>query len=150
MDDATLEALDSGLEELRRRLRVRLRREMHRSGGEFIGGGMHILSYLVRAGSASPSEIADSLEVRTSTMAAHLDRLEAAGYVRRAPRANGTRVDVRLTPLGEAAHARYLDTRRQVLREVLSPLDEEERVRLADLLGRLGRTAAAQTTGQED
>lgn len=139
MDDPILPRLDGALEELRRRLRVRLRRELHASGGEFVGGGYHILSHLARGGARSPSELADSLEVRTSTMAAHLDRLEEAGYVRRTPRgASGgaARVEVRLTPAGECAYARYLETRQRVLSEVFAGLGPSELAELADLLGR--------------
>ncbi len=145
VDDAILARLDGALEEVRRRLRVRLRRELHASGGEFVGGGYHILAQLARTGARAPSELADSLEVRTSTMTAHLDRLEEAGYVQRLPRqagAGAARLEVRLTPAGEAAYGRYLETRRRVLEGVLGTLQASELATLAELLDRAVRTQA--------
>jgi DNA-binding MarR family transcriptional regulator len=134
--DVVLRQLDGAFEEVRRRLRVRLRREWTKSG-EVVGGGFHILAHLAEHGPRSPSELADSLEVRTSTMAAHLDRLEEAGYVRRVPRGpGGGRVEVRTTPAGEAAYRRYLDKRQEVLRAVLGALAPDEMRTLARLLTR--------------
>jgi DNA-binding MarR family transcriptional regulator len=128
--------LDGALEEVRRRLRVRLRRELRRRG-EYVGGGFPILAQLAGSGPSSPSELADQLEVRTSTMAAHLDRLEEAGYIRRAPRdGGGGRVAVHLTDAGAGALARYVALRREVLREVLAALAPDEVGGLARLLER--------------
>lgn len=128
--------LDGALEEVRRRLRVRLRRELRRRG-EYVGGGFPILAQLAAAGPSSPSELADQLEVRTSTMAAHLDRLEEAGLIRRTPRdGGGGRVAVHITDGGAAALGRYVALRREVLREVLGPLAPDEVRRLAQLLER--------------
>jgi DNA-binding MarR family transcriptional regulator len=152
MGDAILPRLDTSLEEVRRRLRVRLRRELHASGGEFVGGGFQILAQLARAGAQSPSELADALEVRTSTMTAHLDRLEDAGFVRRRPRAAGggaARLEVHITAAGEDAYARYLETRRRVLRDVLAALGETELGALADLLGRAVKDRAATSQSGE-
>ncbi len=144
MDDAILPRLDGAFEEVRRRLRVRLRRELH-AGGDFVGGGFQILSQLSRTGALSPSELADGLEVRTSTMTAHLDRLEEAGFVRRQPRAGGggARLEVHLTEAGRAAYARYLETRQRILREVLAGLEAEDLAHLSGLLERAVRAGAS-------
>jgi DNA-binding MarR family transcriptional regulator len=144
VDDDILRQLDTALEEVRRRLRVRLRRELH-AGGEVAGGGFNILSQLSLTGALSPSELADSLEVRTSTMTAHLDRLEEAGYVRRQPRAGGgaSRLEVHMTEAGQSAYRRYLETRQRLLREVLGGLDPSEIQELCALLERAARAPAS-------
>jgi DNA-binding MarR family transcriptional regulator len=152
LEDDTLARLDAALEEVRRRLRVRLRRELHAVGSEFVGGGFQILAQLTRAGAQSPSELADALELRTSTMTAHLDRLEESGFVRRQPRPAGggaARVEVRLTNAGETAYERYLETRRRVLREVLAGVDAADLRRLADVLGQAAGTDGAIPLAEE-
>jgi len=137
IDEDTLVQLDRDLEDLRRRLRTRLQRD-GASGGPHLGRGFHILAHLIEGGSGagSPTELADTSGVRTSTMAAHIDRLEEAGYVRRSPRDASGRVEVRVTPEGRDAYRRYLEVRQSVLRDILAPLAPAQTRQLADLLAR--------------
>jgi DNA-binding MarR family transcriptional regulator len=140
MDEPILRRLDVALDEIQRRLRVRMRRELQRSGSD-LRGGYAILGQLRRSGPRSPSELADGLEIRTSTMTTHLDRLEASGYVRRLPRdGRPARVEVRLTPEGEAAYVRYLELRQSTLAALLAGLSDADRRTLADLLERAAAT----------
>lgn len=136
LDAAILQLLDTDLEEFRRRLRVRVRRAMRDVQGEGVGSpAFHIVEALVSRGSSSPSELASLLEVRTSTMAAHLDRLVELKWVHREAAATGSnRVRVAVTALGKEAHERYVAARQEVLLEVLRPLTQAQQLCLADAL----------------
>lgn len=133
----SLDVLDSDLEEFRRRMRVRMRRVVRETFGEGPGGGaaFHIIEVLLNHGLLSPSDLAVALEVRTSTMAAHLDRLEELRWAMREPASPGTnRVRVAVTELGRAAFDRYVDVRRAVLTELLAPLAPAQINALAQVL----------------
>lgn len=136
MSDFLWEALDQDLEEFRRRLRVRVRRVMREAMGEAVGSAaFHIIEALERRGPLSPSDLAAALEVRTSTMTSHLDRLEALGWVRREAAAPGTnRVRVSVTDAGREAMERYAALRRRVLHDMLSHLPQARLRALADAL----------------
>ena len=122
-----LETLDRDLEEFRRHLRVRLRRAVRNSLGQSAGSpAFHIVEKLVSTGPLSPAELAAAMEVRTSTMAAHLDRLEELGWAQRGPAGSGTnRVRVWATPAGRRACEQYAALRRGVLSALLEPLGPE-------------------------
>ena len=128
-----LQTLDADLEEFRRRLRVRVRRAVHENLGDSAGAGaFRIIEALVQRGPLSPSDLAALLEVRTSTMTNHLDRLEELGWAQRQAAALGpSRLHVCATEAGREAFARYVAVRRQVLREVLEPLGPAEVAQLA-------------------
>ncbi|EQD47242.1 Bacterial regulatory protein, MarR [mine drainage metagenome] len=134
LNDEQIRLLDADLEEFRRRLRVRVRRAMRDAAPEGVGSpAFHIVEALAARGPLSPSDLAALLEVRTSTMAAHLDRLEDLGWVRREA-AGGKRVRAAATPSGEAALARYVCARVDVLRDALRPLDAAQLQQLAQAL----------------
>ncbi len=124
MSDTVWNTLDADLEEFRRRLRVRVRKALRDITGEGVGSpAFHILDALARRGPFSPSDLASALEVRTSTMTSHIDRLEDLGWVAREPAQAGTnRVRVQITPVGREAVQRYVAARRAVLHDVLAPL----------------------------
>ncbi len=124
-DRSVLEMLDADFEELRRRVRVRIRRAVRENLGEGTGGAaFHIVEVLLNHGPLSPSDLANILEVRTSTMTAHLDRLESLGWAKREGAAPGTnRLRVAVTANGCTAFERYLEIRRAVLAGVLQPLE---------------------------
>lgn len=128
--------LDADLEAFRRRLRVRVRRAMRGAAGEGVGSAaFHIVEALASRGPLSPSDLASLLEVRTSTMTAHLDRLEALGWVRReAAASGGNRVRAAATPAGQLALERYVAARVEVLRHALQPLTPAQLLGLADAL----------------
>jgi DNA-binding MarR family transcriptional regulator len=66
-----------------------------------------------------------------------VDRLEAAGQVRRGPGADGRSTTVRLTAAGRRAADRVTAARSTVLRDALAVLDPVERGQLEDLAGRV-------------
>lgn len=66
-----------------------------------------------------------------------VDRLEAAGQVRREPGGDGRSVTVRLTKSGRRAAAQVAAARSTVLTEGLAALDVDERAVLDRLVGRL-------------
>ncbi len=85
---------------------------------------------------SSPTAICDVLQRTTGGMSLTLDRLEAAGWVRRLPDpVDGRRVVVEATPVGlELAQAVNRDLHEW---ERSLPLDPEQRDRIAGALGRL-------------
>jgi DNA-binding MarR family transcriptional regulator len=66
-----------------------------------------------------------------------IDRLEAEGYVRRAPGSDGRSRSVQLTRSGRAAAARVAKARVEVLEPVLSPLSAGDRQLVDQLLSLL-------------
>jgi DNA-binding MarR family transcriptional regulator len=66
-----------------------------------------------------------------------LDKLEAAGWVRRGPGADGRSTSVRLTASGRRVAGRVAAARAAVLDDALSILSDEERDVFAELVGRL-------------
>jgi len=119
---------------VRNRVRHSIREHVPGSVG---GGGFHLLSHVIQAGPVSPSELAARLDIRSSTIANHLDRLEEAGWiVREAVSGTSTRVQVRATAPGEEAYRRYLELRRTVLEGFLEPLGDDERALFSRLLER--------------
>ena len=131
--------LDRILEEFRRRWRVRLRRATRDALGEGAGPqAFPLLEQIVAEGPLSPTELAQRLELRTSTIAAHIDRLEEIGWATRDGQGRkGVRVTA--TSAGEAAHRRYLALRRQLLGELVVALPEGDVQNLARLLAQLLR-----------
>jgi hypothetical protein len=66
-----------------------------------------------------------------------LDKLEAEGWVRRGPGADGRSTSVRLTASGRRVAGRVAAARAAVLDDALSILSDEERDVFAELVGRL-------------
>lgn len=135
---ADIRDLDRNLETFRRRLRTRVRRALREALGDGAGGGAFaVLERLVVSGPMAPAVLAGQLEVRTSTMTAHIDRLAELGWAKRETVQQGpSRVRVSVTDGGRLAYERYLDIRRQALGSLVSPLTDAERETLTALLGR--------------
>jgi DNA-binding MarR family transcriptional regulator len=131
--------LDRILEEFRRRWRVRLRRAAREALGEGAGQqAFSLLELVAQHGPLSPTELAQRLELRTSTITAHVDRLEESGWVTRD--GQGRRgVRVMATPAGEAAHRRFLGLRRQLLGDLVAELPADDVQGLASVLAVLVR-----------
>jgi DNA-binding MarR family transcriptional regulator len=139
MDAEELENLDQLWHEVQRAVRTEVGRALREAMPAAPGGrAFGIISLLRRHGPLSPSDLAHRTDVRTSTMTAHLDRLEELGWVRRdrIP-GGGARVEVKMTPAGEEAFTRYLEIRRLVFLRFLDPLESDERIRLARTLDRV-------------
>jgi DNA-binding MarR family transcriptional regulator len=66
-----------------------------------------------------------------------VDRLEAAGYVRRGPGVDRRATAISLTASGRRAAERVTEARRAVLHDGLAALSEDERRQLGDLAGRM-------------
>lgn len=135
--DRPEETLDEVWFEAQHVVRSRVRHAIREHLASPVGGaGLHILSHIMRAGAVSPSELAARLDIRSSTIAAHLDRLEEAGWLRREPLPGApNRVQATLTEAGREAYHRYLELRREVVEEFLSPLAREDRETLARIIG---------------
>jgi len=134
-----LNDLDQALEAFQHLWRTRLRRAARESLGD--GAGLRafpLLGELIAHGPLSPTDLAQRLDLRTSTIAAHLDRLEEAGWaVRKGQGRKG--VQVTATPLGIAAHQRFQSLRLGLLAEVCAPLAPAEMDLLQGLLARLAQ-----------
>lgn len=104
--DAVEGGVDDGLLGAIVRLNLSVTAVLDEIAGEY---GLPIADYLVlgvvrgaRGGRTSPSVIADVLGRTTGGMSLALDRLQAAGWIRRTrDKADGRRVVIELTPRGE-------------------------------------------------
>jgi DNA-binding MarR family transcriptional regulator len=139
MDQDPWAALDERWHEVQRRVRNRVRRMVRdRWAGPVGGAAFQILGTLLQEGPASPADLAARLDIRSSTMSAHLDRLEEAGWVERQPVAGASgRLRVVSTEAGREAFAEYLARRRAIVAEVFGRLDDSERRELERLLERV-------------
>lgn len=98
------------------------------SGGRAGRGAFRVLEALVAGAGRSPSELAEDVGVRTSTMTTHLDRLEEWGWAeRQADAGHGARVRVAATAEGRQVYGAFMAARRTVLRDLLSPLSPPAR-----------------------
>lgn len=136
MDEILLHQLDRDWHEAQHQMRTRLRRMQREAWGAPVGGaGFRLVAWVLQSGPQSPAELAKALEIRTSTLTAHLDRLEELGWVTRQSVVRGpSRVQVEVTPAGEKAYEEFLGRRRAVLAELVAPLSEGDTERLAALL----------------
>ena len=100
-----------------------------------------VLSALRRQGppfELSPSALCEASILTSGAMTNRLDRLEAAGLVRRHPDPNDRRsLIVQLTPRGQELVDRALEIRFRRANEALGPLSVKERDQLVTLLRKL-------------
>jgi DNA-binding MarR family transcriptional regulator len=89
---------------------------------------LRALTVLRGLGTASLGELAEGMGVTVSTTSRLVDRLVAAGLVRRAPSpANRRQLALRVAPDGDTALDRYDDDRLEALRSALGRLPDEDR-----------------------
>jgi DNA-binding MarR family transcriptional regulator len=101
-------------------------------------GEVKVLLRLSWGGKRSAGDIAQHLLVSTGTMTNRLDKLEAAGLVRRQPDPEDRRgVLVELTAEGRKTLDRYVEVQAKRERELMSAMSSEERRDLAILLRKL-------------
>ncbi len=135
--DLTVLQLDRTFDELLRRWRVRMRRATRDALGEGVGPrAFPLLEQLIEQGPLSPTDLAQRLDLRTSTITAHIDRLEELGWASRESQGRKG-VLVSASTEGRAAHQRFLELRRTMLRDLVAPLakgDVQELGRLFELL----------------
>jgi len=100
-----------------------------------------VLATLTRQGSPyelTPAQLASEAMITSSAVAQRLNRLESLGYVSRHPDpADGRGKIVRLSSSGREVVERVLPDHLRTEREVLSPLGDDDRTVLAELLSRL-------------
>ncbi|WP_211166090.1 MarR family transcriptional regulator [Azoarcus sp. TTM-91] len=101
-------------------------------------GEFDLLATLYRAGppcALTPQQLVHAILLSSAAMTHRLDRLEAAGFVRREANPEDRRsVVVVLTGAGQAALLRALGDYLDVMESFLAPLDAADRARLAGLL----------------
>lgn len=109
-----------------------------RHNAESRGGQGRILSLLLKSGGITQRELMDIVSVRAGSLSEVLGKLEDSGYITRSPNEEDRRrVDIALTPEGEAA-AREADESRAAGRQAFfSPLSDEEKAQLNGLLDKL-------------
>lgn len=136
MKDDEVVRLDGWLEQFRREWMAGVRQAARdASGGRAGRGAFRVLEALVGGGERSPSELAEDVGVRTSTMTTHLDRLEEWGWAeRRADPGHGARVRVMATEQGRDAYQRFVAGRHAVLRNLLDPMPPDGRQAWTDAL----------------
>lgn len=107
-------------------------------------GQVGCLNVLARTGQSSPSQLAESLHVSKPTVAAMLGRMETAGLIERATDPDDQRrVTVSLTEPGAEAARAVSEAHGRFARDVLSGLDEAERIELVRLLSKIADTTEA-------
>jgi DNA-binding MarR family transcriptional regulator len=106
--------------------------------------GYAVTSLVDALGSTTPSEVAELIGAKPSTLSAHLAKLVREGILSRTPGADGRSVDLRLTDEGRRVHVAAVRAVRQVWRPVSKDLDvEQARAVLAEMIGALEAGAAS-------
>lgn len=136
VDDKEVARLDDLLERFRREWMTGVRQAAgDASGGRAGRGAFRVLEALVIGEGRSPSELADDVGVRSSTMTTHLDRLEEWGWAERhADPGHGARVRVTVTDAGREAYQRFVTGRHAVLRHMLEAVSPNRRQAWTDAL----------------
>ena len=109
-----------------------------------------LLRLLNRRGALSIGELAEALGVTGSSVTTACKRLEKAGLVTRERQADDERmVRVVLTGQGLARIESWQQQRRELLTQLLAPLDQDEQKTLQRLLERVLETADRQISRKE-
>jgi MarR family transcriptional regulator for hemolysin len=103
-----------------------------------------VLSALSDVGAMSQAALATHVHLEGATITHHVDRLEAAGLVRRELDPGDRRIRrLELTDAGAKLHARLLGAVIDLQRRVLGGLDQQERAGLARALATIQANLAA-------
>lgn len=114
--------------------------EFHRNfaGLGVTPAGFSVLALIAANPNVRPGEIAEELRVKPSNVAALVNGLVAAGFVRRMADSSELRAAcLTITPEGRAAWAEMERTHHETDARFTTPLDEAEREQLAVLLRKL-------------
>ncbi|MEU5956971.1 MarR family transcriptional regulator [Streptomyces sp. NPDC047525] len=91
-----------------------------------------------RGGRATPSQLADDLDLAPASVTGRLDGLERRGLIRRTPsKADRRRVDVELTKSGRSIWLGAMDVLGHEEYRLLAALSGPERAQLSDMLRRI-------------
>jgi DNA-binding MarR family transcriptional regulator len=135
----TVQRVVTAISRLNRRLDVFYREQFVELG--LSHGEWTVLQTLALEGpevGSTPSKLADIAGLSPSAMTHRLDRMTERGLIAREPDpANRTRVKISLTAAGWQLFSSAVVDAESVERGLLSPLDEREQRRLADLLEKL-------------
>jgi MarR family transcriptional regulator for hemolysin len=146
-DDRDMERITSGLGGLGYRLalvarhaRLGFERRLTDAGASF--ASWTVLETLVVQGTMIQRDLADSLEVSGQTMTRHIDRMVAAGWLRRRDvEGDGRAVLVEVTKAGRALHRRLAEAARQANAALAEGLSARDLSTLDRLLDRLALNA---------
>jgi DNA-binding MarR family transcriptional regulator len=148
--------LDTGALSISARI-VRVERFLGRATADVVAGWglnegeLNVLAALRRAGppfALTPTELYRGLLLSSGAMTNRIDRLEQQGLVQRQrDDADRRRVLVVLTDDGRALIDQTMNANVAILRELLAPLDEDERETLVRLLRRLLVAFEAEQSG---
>ena len=121
----------------------RLENEAHRPQG-WSWAGFRVMVNTYAMGEVEPSQLAHLIGVSRSTMTNTLNKLEAAGYIKRQKDAvNLRRRIITLTPKGEEAVQRSMPQHHQTQKDMVSGLSAKQRSDLLQLLNSLLTTLSA-------
>ena len=110
-----------------------------------------ILEALLHKGPQPVSELGRRIDLTSGSMTTAIDWLEARRLVARADHPTDRRTWViHLTPEGEALIAKVFATHEAAMDRAMTGLSRTERTTLTDLLKRLGTTAEAQLTREDE
>jgi DNA-binding MarR family transcriptional regulator len=137
--DDEVEAIFVRIGRLRRHLQAAKQRAVAEVGlQEHEYDTLHLLMIRDTPGSASPSALAEDLGISGAGMTGRLDALERAGWIQRRPIAGDRRrVQVEITPAGDAKWREAMALRGRAEDELMAVLSQRERTTLARLLKKL-------------
>ena len=137
--DATVEGIVVRVERLARYFRTAKQTAATAADlPDFAYDTLHVLVAQDPSGSASPTELARTLGVTTAGMTTRLDRLERAGYVRRAPVAGDRRrLTITITDAGIAQWKAVMAQRGRAEEDLVLSLSPTDRATLNALLKKL-------------
>lgn len=111
--------------------------------------GYAVTSLVDALGTTTPSEVAEMIGAKPSTLSAHLAKLVRDGILTRTPGADGRSVDLRLSDEGRRVQAAAVRSVRHVWRSVSRDLDiEEARAVLAEMIEAFEAGAAPSDRGR--
>lgn len=121
---------------LARNLKAETERRLLRYGVH--AGQQFVLECLWEKDGLTPSEIADRIRVETPTATRALQRMEAAGLLRRTGDSDDARrVRIWLTPRSKSLRGKIAQTMADLQRDALALLSEAERRQFLSLIGRV-------------
>lgn len=130
-----LDRLDQIFQQLLRRMHGELAQKMEKdvTGSQFV-----VMKTIFEQGQMTVSAVAEALEVSLSAVTALVDRLHRAGYVERSRDENDRRlVWLKVTPAGKEKVGACLAARRQVMRDILGRLPQEDLEELVKIYEKL-------------
>lgn len=128
---------------------VRVMKRRPTAPGHHSHGAGKLLRAILANPGATSRELAETLDIRPSSLTEMLNRLEEKGIVTRTRDENDLRVvRVAITELGQAEMNRHEEARRQSIDRLADCLDPEEKQLFCKLCDRLAANAERHANGQ--